>query len=86
MRHDPTEDGLALTVGIARVDEFIDVIAGREGDKVTVAFVRALLTVDRPLPLSRGDGQRFHAPMRVRPRLALVCVGHGEVHEMALRP
>ena len=84
--HDAAEDGLALAVGIARVDEFVDVGTAGEGDELTVALVGAFLAVNPPSPRLGADGQRFHAPVRVGPCLALVCVGHGEVHEMALRP
>ena len=84
--HDAAEDGLALAVGIARVDEFVDVVPGCEGDEFAVALVGAFLMADGPFPRGRRDGKRLHAPMRVGPRLALVRVGHGEVHEMALRP
>ena len=86
MLHDAAEDGLSLTVGIARVDEFVDVVPGCEGDEFAVALVGAFLMADGPFPRGRRDGKRLHTPMRVGPHLALVCVGHGEAHKMPLGP
>ena len=42
MLHDPTEDGLALTVGIACVDKHVDVAAAHQSRDDLVLAVRAL--------------------------------------------
>ena len=85
MRHDPTEDGLALTVGVACVDKHVDVAAAHQSRDDLVLAVRALVPADLPLPVGcRVDGQRVEAPLS--PVVVLVFVGRGQVDEVSLRP
>ena len=84
-RHDPTDDGLALTVGIACVDKHVDVAAAHQSRDDLVLAVRALVPADLPLPVGcRVDGQRVEAPLS--PVVVLIFVGRGQVDEVALRP
>ena len=85
MRHDPAEDGLALAVGVARVDKHVDIVAAHQSRDDLVLAVRALVPADLPLPVGcRVDGQRVEAPLS--PIVILVFVGRGQVDEVALRP
>ena len=82
---DAAEYGLALTVGIACVDEFGHVLTVEESADVGVLPGRSMLVADVPPPVGgRVDGQRVHVPFV--PTASLVVARHGEFDEVALRP
>ena len=82
---DAAEDGLALAVWVAGVDEAIHIRAPDQLHDLPVAGSRAALGADLPLPMAgRVHRQRVQAPFAPIP--VLVVLWHGEVDQVALRP
>ena len=80
------EDRLALTVGVARVDQFVHLVGTHQSDQFAVPLRGSLGAGQAPPPLLRVDGQRVHGPFARRPRLALVAFRLVQFDQMALRP
>ena len=82
---DAPEDGLALAVGVAGVDEAVHIRSADQPHDLPVAVSGTALLADLPPPMAgRVHRQRVQAPFPPIP--FLVVLGHGELYQMALRP
>ena len=82
---DAAEDGLALAVWVAGVDEAIHVRAADQLHDLPVPGAGTAFGADLPLPMAgRVHRQRVQAPFAPIP--VLVVLWHGEVDQVALRP